>query len=150
MAITTLVTTRRALLAGGAAVVLATVAWSQMTVLPFKGTKIDPTRARELAASGEIILVDIRRPDEWAETGSPEYGHQLDMRRDDFVPALDQLLGGDRSKPVALICARGVRSNRTSEMLKNAGFTHVIDVPEGMLGSIAGPGWLRRKLPVVR
>lgn len=36
-----------------------------------------------------------------------------------------------------------------TERLRAAGFTQIIDVPEGMLGSGAGPGWLKRGLPVV-
>jgi rhodanese-related sulfurtransferase len=102
------------------------------------------------AATGRITLLDIRTPEEWAETGTGAGAQRLDMRRDDFVSALDKLLGGDRTKPVALICARGVRSSRLSRTLREGGFTNIIDVPEGMLGSYAGPGWLERGLPVSR
>ena len=114
----------------------------------FDGTALTPPEAAEKAQAGEIALIDIRRPDEWAQTGIPQGGHPLDMRRDDFIAALDQLVDGDRSKPVALICAQGVRSDRMSQRLTEAGFTNIIDVPEGMLGSSAGPGWLARGLPV--
>jgi rhodanese-related sulfurtransferase len=106
------------------------------------------TEAFAKAATGKITLIDIRTPEEWAETGSGAGANRLDMRRDDFVSALDKLLGGDRTKPVALICARGVRSSRLSRTLRETGFTNIIDVPEGMLGSYAGPGWLERGLPV--
>jgi len=34
-------------------------------------------------------------------------------------------------------------------VLEKAGFTRIVDIPEGMLGSSAGPGWLARDLPVV-
>jgi rhodanese-related sulfurtransferase len=106
------------------------------------------TEAFAKAATGKITLIDIRTPQEWAETGSGAGAKRLDMRRDDFVFALDQLLGGDRTKPVALICARGVRSSRLSRTLREGGFTNIIDVPEGMLGSYAGPGWIERGLPI--
>jgi rhodanese-related sulfurtransferase len=102
------------------------------------------------AEAGDITLVDIRRPDEWARTGVPKAGIPLDMRREDFVDVLLSQPGVDKDKPIALICARGVRSRRMSERLKEAGFTKIIDVPEGMLGSGAGPGWLKRGLPVVK
>lgn len=142
--------TRRFLVGGALCVVAGTVAWSEMTKLPFEGKAIDPPTAHQLAVSGEITLLDIRRPDEWAKTGSGEGAHRLDMRQNDFVEILDGLLAGDRSKPVALICARGVRSNRMSDKLSKAGFTNIIDVPEGMLGSKAGPGWLKRELPAAK
>lgn len=34
--------------------------------------------------------------------------------------------------------------------LSRYGYTRVYDVPEGMSGSRAGPGWLARGLPVIR
>lgn len=106
--------------------------------------------AHAKAVSGEVMLIDIRRPDEWARTGVAEGAAPLDMRRGDFVDELLVLTGGDRSLPVALICARGVRSRAMSRRLEAAGFTNIIDVPEGMFGSGAGPGWLKTGLPVVR
>jgi rhodanese-related sulfurtransferase len=106
--------------------------------------------AYDLAISGSITLVDIRRQDEWAATGVGEGAVPLDMRRKDFVTQLDALLEGDRSRPVAVMCARGVRSKWLSNQLTQAGFTQIIDVPEGMLGSRSGPGWLRTGLPVVK
>lgn len=95
-------------------------------------------------------MIDIRRPDEWDKTGVAEGARPLDMRRNDFVAELTKMTGGRLDTPVALICARGVRSDRMSARLAEAGFTRIIDVPEGMLGSAAGPGWLGRDLPVVR
>ncbi len=95
-----------------------------------------------------MVLVDIRRPDEWARTGVGAGAQPLDMRREDFIAALLRLTGGPDA-PVALICARGVRSRHLAVQLAEAGFGDVRDVPEGMLGSGAGPGWLRKGLPVV-
>lgn len=114
------------------------------------GGDLSAPDARDAALAGDIVLVDVRRPDEWARTGVPEGGVGIDMRRGDFVDVLLAQVGGDLDKPVALICARGVRSARMSARLKEAGFTQIIDVPEGMLGSGAGPGWVKRGLPVVR
>lgn len=110
---------------------------------------LTPVEAHQAAISGALLLVDIRRPDEWAHTGLGEGAVPLDMRRQDFETALLQAAGGNRSRRVALICARGVRSRHMTERLDAAGFTNIIDVPEGMVGSGAGPGWLRRGLPVV-
>lgn len=115
--------------------------------LPFEGQRITPIEAHARARAGEITLVDIRSPREWAATGVGEGAWAIDLRDDDFVAKLESLVDHDRAAPVALICASGVRSNRTSQRLLDAGFTNIIDVPEGMLGSTAGPGWLARDLP---
>ncbi|MEL7100592.1 MAG: rhodanese-like domain-containing protein [Pseudomonadota bacterium] len=109
---------------------------------------LSPPDAHAAAAAGEVLLVDIRRPDEWRRTGLGAGAQPLDMRRPDFPQALAALVQGDIAAPIALICARGVRSRRLSAALAEAGFTNIIDIPEGMLGSGAGPGWLARGLPV--
>ncbi len=148
--------TRRAFLAGGVAA-LGTGAFFAaggrnlfyaVITEASAAENLDPPTAHRLAGEGKITLVDIRRPDEWAKTGSGEHAVRLDLRRDDFIEELDKLVGGDRSAPLALICARGVRSARENNKLIAAGFTNVIDVPEGMLGNKRGPGWIKRDLPL--
>lgn len=111
---------------------------------------LSPPQAHEAALSGDILLIDIRRPDEWARTGIGQGAIPIDMRRADFETALLGHAKDDATRAVALICARGVRSKRMTHRLQAAGFTQIIDVPEGMLGSGAGPGWLKRGLPVVQ
>lgn len=114
----------------------------------YAGEAVAPDVAHRRALSGDILLVDIRRPDEGRRTGIGDGAHPLDMRRDDFTQALAALAEGDRDRPIALICARGVRSARMANRMTEAGFSRIIDVPEGMEGSDAGPGWIRRGLPV--
>ncbi|KIT15800.1 rhodanese-like domain-containing protein [Jannaschia aquimarina] len=138
---------RHLLIIGTAAAIFGSWMWSSAD--RFDGDALDPQAVHKAAAVGSILLIDIRRPDEWATTGLPEHGHGIDMRRDDFQEAL-LALAGTTERPIALICARGVRSDRLSARLTQAGFTRIIDVPEGMLGSSAGPGWLARDLPVSR
>jgi len=113
----------------------------------FSGDLLAPGEAHDLSASGDLLLVDIRRPEEWAETGIARPARPLDMRRDDFTAALLDMAGGDRRAAIALICAAGVRSARLAERLTDAGFTGIHDVPEGMTGGIYGPGWIARGLP---
>lgn len=110
---------------------------------------LSPAEAHRAALAGDVIMIDIRRPDEWATSGIGEGAVPIDMRRGDFTQAVLQAAGGDNTRPVALICARGVRSRHMARQMAEAGFTNVIDVPEGMWGSGAGPGWLASGLPVV-
>lgn len=112
------------------------------------GRDLTPPEALDLALRGEAVLIDIRRPEEWARSGIAAPARPLDMRRDDFVPALLDLLGGDAGRPMILICASGVRSHHLARALREAGVPAVHDVPEGMMGSEAGPGWIRRGLPL--
>jgi rhodanese-related sulfurtransferase len=102
------------------------------------------------ASSGDVVLVDIRTPEEWRETGVATSAHAISMHQDPkaFVKALDTALGGDRSRSLALICRTGNRSGSLMPELKRLGYTNVIDVSEGMAGSRAGPGWLKTGLPI--
>jgi rhodanese-related sulfurtransferase len=121
--------------------------WFNVTARADGDKRLSVSDAHAATAEGRIVLVDIRRPDEWARTGIGEGAVALDMRRPDFVAALTAHVDGQKTAPIALICARGVRSARLSARLTQAGFTNIIDVPEGMLGSGAGPGWLKSGLP---
>lgn len=142
--------TRRWVLMGGAGAIAAGFAIREYRLIPqdYAGGQLEVTQAHQKAVAGDVLLVDIRTPREWKATGVGQGAQPLDMRREDFIPALVQMTEGDLSAPVALICARGVRSARLSNQLTAAGFTNIMDVPEGMLGSAAGPGWVRAGLPV--
>ncbi len=142
--------TRRWVLLGAAVIVLGAIAVWQVGRIPpdYVGKSLTVQQAFEQARERKIVLLDIRTPNEWRATGVGEAAHPLDMRREDFISVVAQLVEQDKSRPVALICAGGVRSARMSNRLTEAGFTNIIDVPEGMLGSAAGPGWIRAGLPV--
>lgn len=144
--------TRRRAIGLGAAVVLTGSAvfggrWFNITARN-EGTALTPLQAHAQALAGQLMLVDIRQPDEWALTGVGQGAHPLDMRNPDFAAELGGLVQGDPDRPIALICARGVRSRYLAGQLAKSGFDNVRDVPEGMLGSGAGPGWIKRGLPV--
>ena len=108
--------------------------------------------ARQRAERGALTLIDIRRPSEWHETGIAASALPVTMHDPQgpggFLAAVLSALGGDRSRPVALICASGVRSTWASRFLKARGFANVYNVKEGMLGNGAAPGWIRRGLPI--
>ena len=110
--------------------------------------------AKGLAARGELAIVDVRLPSEWAETGLPEGAQGVSLQnslthevRGEFVADVLRALGGSKDRPIALICARGNRSAFARELLADAGFTKVDDISEGMVGGVNGPGWLARGLP---
>jgi rhodanese-related sulfurtransferase len=134
----------------GAAAVLGAGGFAFSRRGRFDGRTMTPPALREAVAAGTVLLVDIRRPDEWAATGIAEGAHPIDMRRPDFPEALAQVRAATPDLPVALICAQGVRSAWLAARLEEAGVAPVVNVPEGMLGSSAGPGWIARDLPVVR
>jgi len=111
-------------------------------------------QAWDLAQEGDLVIVDVRTQGEWRETGVAPGAVRISLYSNWAIPNLDfadevlAALGGDHDRPVALICATGGRSSYAAGMLRQAGFSHVADVAEGMVGSNAGVGWLSRALPV--
>jgi rhodanese-related sulfurtransferase len=109
-----------------------------------------PLEAHSRASTGEIILLDIRTPEEWRETGVPASAQALTMHQDakKFFTALEAATKGDRTKTIALICRTGNRSAALQAELIKAGYASVVDVAEGVVGGKYGPGWLKSGLPV--
>lgn len=104
----------------------------------------------EAIRKGELLVVDIRTPQEWRETGVVPGAQRVDFYRgpENLLKSMLEITGGDRSKPVALVCRTGNRTAQAQRFLQQQGFTRVYNVAEGMVGSAAGPGWLKRQLPV--
>jgi rhodanese-related sulfurtransferase len=103
--------------------------------------------ANDMAERGELYIIDVRWPEEWEETGIALPAHAISMHLPEFLEQLDALIDNDRTSAIAIICAVGVRSAFMQSQLAALGFTNVVDVAEGMLGSDAGPGWLAAELP---
>lgn len=122
-----------------------------LIALPAKASAveiIDAQSAHARAEAGAVLLVDIRTPEEWRETGVPESAVAITMHSQDFLIRLEEAVAGDRTRPIALICARGNRSRFVADELARRGYTNLLDVSEGMVGSPSGPGWISRGLPL--
>ena len=132
---------------------VASPSQAQMTtVAPTALNTLSAVQAHERAQAGEVTLIDIRQPEEWRQTGVAQGVKRVSMRQPGggqaFAQGIYEAVGKDLDAPIVLICRTGSRTSRLVPMLKEMGFTNVVDVPEGMLGSRAGPGWIARGLPV--
>lgn len=126
----------------------ATAQQPQMSRIPAK--KMSAAEAYKKSLAKQIILIDIRDPSEWAETGVPATATPLTMHQKGaaFLAGLNKL-SLDKSKPIAVICATGSRSAYLQKVLVRFGYPNIIDVAEGMLGNPKdGPGWLKAGLPI--
>ncbi len=106
--------------------------------------------AHERARAGAILLVDIRTPEEWADTGVAEGARRLDMTHPAFEARLAALRAENPGKPIALICRTASRSRRVQQALGARGWRDVLDVRGGMLGDGVSRGWLDEGLPLGR
>jgi rhodanese-related sulfurtransferase len=104
--------------------------------------------AHEAAKAGKLVLVDIRTPEEWADTGVPEGAIRLDMTGSGFEVRLAALKLDHPGKPIALICRTGNRSAEVQKKLAGRGWRELTNVRGGLLGDPSDKGWLAESLPV--
>ncbi len=133
------------LLATSAPLGLAMPALAQ-TALP--SVSVREAHARQKA--GQSILVDIRRPEEWEDTGVPEGAIKLDMTSPAFEARLAALRAENPGKQIDLICRTANRTRDVQQALMRRGWRDIVNVRGGLLGNPGNPGWLDEKLPVAR
>lgn len=98
---------------------------------------------------GSLILIDVRRPEEWQETGVAKGAWLLDMTDKQFGPRLMAVLERNPNHTVAIICRTGNRTEYLMKLLAQNNISGVQDVTEGMAGGPRGKGWIPSGLPVV-
>jgi rhodanese-related sulfurtransferase len=135
---------RRILLA--AALSCAALPAGAQSALPSVSVK----EAHERAKSGKSILVDIRRPEEWKDTGVPEGAVMLDMTAPTFLAKLSALKLDHPGKTIEIICRTANRTQRVQEILFQRGWREIVNVRGGILGNPGNPGWLAEALPIAR
>jgi rhodanese-related sulfurtransferase len=124
-------------------------AMAQTTTPVYPVNMTAPTVAK-LVQDKKLLLIDIRTPEEWQETGVAENAHKIDMTDQMFMAKLSKLTGGDRTRPIALICRTANRTRTVQQALLQGGYAAVINVEGGMLGNIADQGWIKHGLPIVK
>ena len=122
-----------------------------LDVQPAPFANVGNGELRELIASG-VKVIDIRRPEEWRQTGVVEGSYLLtafDGRGDlvqGFPAALDQLV--DKDEPVVLICRTGNRTGHLARaMVEQAGYQAVYNVTDGITRWIAEGGVVKKDCP---
>ena len=111
-------------------------------------TNIDNEKLEQLREQG-VAIIDVRRVDEWQETGVIEGSHAItffdakgNYNVDDWLSKVSDIAQSDQ--PIVLICAQGVRTSKIAEFLdKRLGFTQVRNVTEGI------SAWIEEGHPVV-
>lgn len=85
----------------------------------------------------KVILIDIRRPEEWAQTGIVAGSKKLTFFtrtggiNPNLVPGLKAIASADQ--PVALICRTGNRTNVAAQMITSQlGYKKVYNVKNGI------------------
>ena len=116
------------------------------------GPDLSAPEAFAQVEAGKLTLIDIRRPEEWRQTGVAKDARRINMEHPDgliaFLRQIAVEVKGDGNAPIGLICRTGNRTTQIQKIMQEVGFTNVYNIKEGMVGSGAGPGWIARGLPV--
>ena len=111
-------------------------------------TNLDNKQLKKMLAA-DVPIFDVRRPDEWRQTGIVE-GSQLltfvdgnGRVKPDFLDLFTSAVG--KNDPVILICRTGNRTNTLARhLVENMGFTQVYNVRNGITE------WIRDGQPIKR
>ena len=101
---------------------------------------VDDTHRRQRA--GEITLVDVRMPDEWAQTGTPVGSVRATLQDPEFLAHLARAVDNDLSARIAFSCAVGGRSLQAAIVARQNGYQTVYNVDGGFAA------WHASELPV--
>jgi hydroxyacylglutathione hydrolase len=100
---------------------------------------IGPQDLNQMLQDGNgLVLVDVREPWEYQQ------GHVAEALSIPLGSLAQRISELDSSKPVAVICATGNRSQSAAALLGQKGFEKVYNVQSGMVG------WQQRGLPISR
>lgn len=91
--------------------------------------KMDPAEFHEQIQDGEVQLIDVRTPEEFAE-GHIEGAKNINFHSNDFLSQFSKL---DRNKPLYIYCKSGNRSGKAAKELSGMGFKKIIDLKGGYL-----------------
>lgn len=75
-----------------------------------------------LDANPDIIVIDVRTPDEIAQTGAIENSINIDFKASDFKEKISAL---DKDKEYILFCKSGNRSGQASKIMAEMGFSNI-------------------------
>lgn len=131
---------RRGFLLGGLAFLAPNGGWAQST--------LSAAEANAQVQAGQMILIDVRTPQEWQQTGVAEGAWPLDMTQPDFGGWLMAAIERNPDRKIAIICRTGNRTGRLMQALAQNGIDGVLDVSEGMAGGPRGTGWIPAGLPI--
>lgn len=99
---------------------------------------VSPQQAKQAIDKGNVTVLDVREPDEVAETGTVPGAKNVprgvvEIKADTELPVRDPELQ-DRNQEIYVTCARGGQAALAAKSLKDMGFTNVSIIDGGVQG----------------
>ncbi len=109
------------------------------------GEEIEPTEFKAMLDAGEPVHVLDTRNDYELRVGTFENAIDLNIRTFRAFPeAIERLPASMKDEPVVMFCTGGIRCEKASAIMMEAGFTNVKQLKGGVLGyfeSVGGDHW---------
>ena len=90
---------------------------------------LTPAQFSKAMSQKGVLLLDVRRPDEFAGGHLPG-AVNIDVTAPDFAQRVAAL---DKTRPTYVYCRSGARSTRAANQLTQAGFVHISNLIGGVL-----------------
>jgi len=104
-------------------VLISTISFSQTII-----ENVDAVTFKKLINEHKSVLIDLRTNDELIHKGFIKDAKQIDYFSKEAEGIIKKL---DRKKTYLIYCAGGGRSGECAELMKENGFTHVINLAKG-------------------
>ena len=109
------------------------------------GEEITPTAFKQLLDAGEEVIVLDTRNEYECRIGTFENAFELNIRSfRDFPKAVSKMDDELKDKPVVMFCTGGIRCEKASVVMMDAGFSNVKQLKGGILGyfeEVGGDYW---------
>lgn len=89
------------------------------------GGGAEATTAAAVAKQANAVVIDVRNQDEWDEGHLPTSTLMPLPSFADRLADVDSLTGGDKSRPIVVVCRSGNRAGKAKAILEKAGYTNV-------------------------
>jgi phage shock protein E len=99
-------------------------------------TEVDATGFLAAATQPDVVIVDVRSPQEYAEGHLPG-SVNISVEAEDFAQRIAQL---DPSAQTLVYCRSGRRSTIAADLMVQAGFTNVVNFSSGGAADLAAAG----------
>ncbi len=111
----------------------------------FTGEEIAPSDFKQMLDDGEEVLILDTRNEYECRIGTFEDAMELDIRSfRDFPRAISEMPDELKDKPVVMFCTGGIRCEKASVVMMEAGFSNVKQLKGGILGyfeEVGGAYW---------
>jgi rhodanese-related sulfurtransferase len=104
------------------------------------GSKVTALQATQLINQGKTLILDVRSAEDFAG------GHIRDAKNIPFKELKGRVaeLEKFKSRPVVVVCNKGLQSTKATSLLKKEGFTEAVSLLGGM------EGWQSQSLPLAK